>query len=567
MAKMFHVLFFFLIKVQISCASEQRSLTTLSSETNVVINKTSESMTETSLPGPDDDLEFLGLAGHKVQFIAQNLLAFDLKDLAEELTALGPAEYRKSLKPGCNWNLLHEAVYTDLEDVAEFLVVHFKFDPNQFDPYFGNCVYLVGSVKMVQTLLKVGTDFNIARTCHKYESPAASALSRNSAAYFSYRDGLFRGAFDQRVHVFINGIRSQQSSSPIKEFIAPSKEKMYAQALKIVSQFTTARNPNANIKITYRDQYGVDMGGLTVDFISYIKNELIAGGVLFETDGETGLLNLKSDAPIGEAKLAGFIVGLSIYHKVPLNLVFSPIIYHLICAQNLHRDINFVSVLAETDATVMAGFRNLRKISDQSDELREVEFIPQTQGDTLRPWKRRKTVVRSREDLAEYIKSSSKHLVYGGRASVYDSFLNGLGHAIDFSSIGAKLTPSDLVKIIKGTVGYTSADLKANSVLTNPGAFSNQYNWFFEIVDELTPEQRAKLLKFFTSLECLPVSGFKDLSQKITLEVLTYNRPDEKLPGAATCFNTLKLHCYSSKAIMKERLIKAIEECVGFHLA
>lgn len=502
------------------------------------------------------------LASPELKYIAKTLLSYTLADLAQRLTALGPQEVKKSLSPGCNWNLLHEAVMTDNVEVAELLILHFGFDPNKFDDFFGNCVYLVNSVRMVRMLLENGTNFNISRSCHLYANPEESAFQRFNAAFYSCRDSI---SGNERINLAIDKVRAIQQSGSVKQFKSSSKEKMYRHALGVVKGFTVARNPNARIKVSYNDEIGVDAGGLTVDFITHIKNEIIKNGQIFVTDPETGRLDLEEKAPVPEIRLFGFIVGLSIFHRVPLGILFAPIIYHLLCAQNPHRDINFLSVLAESSPDTYKGLENLKDCPDKV--LKTIEAV-QLQGDSNRPWKRRKDFINDREGLCDYIKLSAKMLVFDSRARVYEQFLIGVGQAIDCSVLSLELNPDDLKLIIKGQLTYTAADMRADSVLIHVAIFPQLYDWLFEIIEDMTDTEREHLLKFFTSLDCLPVGGFKNLDEKIKIEVLLRSdTPDEMLPEAATCFNTLKLHAYTSKSILKARLLKAINECVGFYLA
>lgn len=86
---------------------------------------------------------------------------------------------------------------------------------------------------------------------------------------------------------------------------------------------------------------------------------------------------------------------------------------------------------------------------------------------------------------------------------------------------------------------------------------------FWSIVhDDLTPEQKRKLLLFVTASDRIPVGGLKELSF-----VLQRNGPDsDRLPTALTCFSRLLLPEYSSRDKLKERLITAIENAKGFGL-
>lgn len=107
---------------------------------------------------------------------------------------------------------------------------------------------------------------------------------------------------------------------------------------------------------------------------------------------------------------------------------------------------------------------------------------------------------------------------------------------------------------------------------------------FWQIVDEMSPEDQGNLLKFVTSCSRQPLLGFGQLNprfciQKTVAYTSQYNNnarnqllppePNEKprLPSAATCMNLLKLPYYDSVAVLKEKLLYAIRSNSGFELS
>ena len=119
--------------------------------------------------------------------------------------------------------------------------------------------------------------------------------------------------------------------------------------------------------------------------------------------------------------------------------------------------------------------------------------------------------------------------------------------------------------MITGVLDYTAEEFRANTLFIDEDAFAIQYDWLFEIIDEMNPEQRSKFLKFVTSLENLPIGGFEMMKSKPKVEMLlNVLNPDEKLPEASTCFSNLQLYPYSTKEILKNKLILAIEEGNSF---
>ena len=98
--------------------------------------------------------------------------------------------------------------------------------------------------------------------------------------------------------------------------------------------------------------------------------------------------------------------------------------------------------------------------------------------------------------------------------------------------------------------------------------------WFWEIVEEMTADQQRKLLKFMTSCSRQPLLGFKSLAPLPCVHQVRLNEEEYgtdgkevKLPTSATCMNLLKLPNYRSKALMKAKLLYAIESGAGFELS
>lgn len=96
---------------------------------------------------------------------------------------------------------------------------------------------------------------------------------------------------------------------------------------------------------------------------------------------------------------------------------------------------------------------------------------------------------------------------------------------------------------------------------------SKAIHYLVEILTEFDAEQQAEFVTFLTGSPRLPIGGLKSLQPCFTIVRKTTNNEgvpsDNLLPSVMTCANYLKLPDYSSKAIMKERLLMAIHESQG----
>jgi E3 ubiquitin-protein ligase TRIP12 len=133
------------------------------------------------------------------------------------------------------------------------------------------------------------------------------------------------------------------------------------------------------------------------------------------------------------------------------------------------------------------------------------------------------------------------------------------------------LTAQELVDLVAGDdVLFTVDDLWASVKLEHGyGPNSTQIKDFFEIVVEMTPDDRRLLVKFITGSIRLPAGGVSALRPPLTIAKRVPDRgehPDECLPSVMTCTNYLKLPAYSTQQIMEGQIMKAITECQDLFL-
>jgi len=118
---------------------------------------------------------------------------------------------------------------------------------------------------------------------------------------------------------------------------------------------------------------------------------------------------------------------------------------------------------------------------------------------------------------------------------------------------GGKIDIYDMKSNTRYAGGFTSIDRTVHR--------------FWKVFSSLSSEQQGLLLRFVTSCERPPPLGFASMNPPFTIQRIGILRDGDRLPTAATCFNTLKLPTYSSEKIMKERLVYAIESGTGFELS
>lgn len=85
--------------------------------------------------------------------------------------------------------------------------------------------------------------------------------------------------------------------------------------------------------------------------------------------------------------------------------------------------------------------------------------------------------------------------------------------------------------------------------------------FFWEMMREISEEQRLKVIKFCWGQERLPLNSEEFERNGIRFMIkpmLNSNNPDKSLPKADTCFFNIELPQYSTKEIMKEKIMLAV---------
>eukprot|EP00116_Pleurobrachia_bachei_P014357 sb/3474619/ len=97
--------------------------------------------------------------------------------------------------------------------------------------------------------------------------------------------------------------------------------------------------------------------------------------------------------------------------------------------------------------------------------------------------------------------------------------------------------------------------------------FTRESEGFLNLVDvlvEMSPGERKNFLQFATGCSSLPPGGLANLNPRLTV-VKKEGEGDSSLPSVNTCVHYLKLPEYSSKELLRERLLQSTQE-KGFHL-
>ena len=176
--------------------------------------------------------------------------------------------------------------------------------------------------------------------------------------------------------------------------------------------------------------------------------------------------------------------------------------------------------------------------------------------------KEKKELILSKSTLAERLKYISMLIYYRlNEAEIQiNSIKQGLSKILPLSILQL-FTGKELSLLVCGKKDVDIELLKQNTKLSSElKEDSKEVRWLWEILNEMTPEEKIKFIKFCWAQERLPTSNEEYVKNQIAFTI-KYNKNDKNnngFPRADTCFFNLELPNYTAKNIMKKNLLIAI---------
>ena len=123
---------------------------------------------------------------------------------------------------------------------------------------------------------------------------------------------------------------------------------------------------------------------------------------------------------------------------------------------------------------------------DEFGEVKEVELCP---GGADR--------VVTMENREEFVRLATRSRITRGRTEQMDAFLKGFDEILPLEHMQV-FDERELDILLQGLAEFDVADWKANTLYRNYTKDSKQIKWFWQLVESLTDESRARLLQFVT---------------------------------------------------------------------
>lgn len=328
------------------------------------------------------------------------------------------------------------------------------------------------------------------------------------------------------------------------------------------------------LHITFRNEDGVDAGGLSREFFGILSKEMFNPNYALFTsteDGSTFQPNPNSSINpdhLSYFRFVGRIVGKAVSDGYLLDAHFTRSLYkHMLGIKPTHDDM---------EAIDPDYYKNLKTILEYNlDELgldltfsTEDHSFGRTRMVDLLPNGRNSPVTE--QNKSTYVSLVCQHRMTTAIKSQIKAYLDGF-HELVSPELVQIFSPRELELLISGLPDIDVHDLKQNTDYMGWRAADKQIQWFWNVLFSLSRNQKAAFLQFVTGSSKVPLAGFGELPGMRGVQKFSIHKAGGSsgaLMSAHTCFNSLDLPVYNSEEELKEKLLYAINEGGGtFQLA
>jgi len=346
-------------------------------------------------------------------------------------------------------------------------------------------------------------------------------------------------------------------------------------------------NLKKKVQVTFTNQHGsreagIDGGGVFKEFLDDLikdafdpsaKHGTFQAPLFVESPLQTLCVNTRLPVTrevLSHYQFLGRVLGKAVYESILVEPQFClPFLAQLLGKHNALDDLKNLDPIL---------YRNLRSLRDMSaediDALCETFIVTTERSDssksqTVELIPGGSSIAVTKENAVRYIHLRAHRRLNIDSNVQTNAFLSGFRDLIPASWVRL-FSPYELQRLIGGNDEVKGIDIKdLKAAITYGGGYhpsQEVMHWFWEIVEEMTPNQQRKLLKFITSCSRPPLLGFGSMNPRICICQVRIS-VEVRLPTSATCMNLLKLPNYRSKEVMREKLIYSIESGAGFELS
>ncbi|CUG93620.1 Hypothetical protein, putative [Bodo saltans] len=381
---------------------------------------------------------------------------------------------------------------------------------------------------------------------------------------FTVRERLFRGRLD--------AVAKGNKMEEPHEIVISRDNLLGTSFLALVDLRQVLENNGeiVEVKVNFDNEDSVDEGGVIREWITLFFQEIMKdGSALRRVQGGRYEINPcfgQSADGTDEAnmpfEMIGVALGLALSLGVSIQPHFTRALYrHMTGCQPTFADLElsdpelFKSLMAVKSMSSDDEFDHFcQAFTISNGDGNEVELLPEGASLQVKRTNKEKYV----ELVANFVMTKRVHK----RTA---ALLTGVSKWFPLEWL-TSFTPEELELVCCGIAEIDVEDWRSHATYDGFTTSSPQIKWFWEYVESLSMESRARLLQFARGSSNAPAAGFGSLQPPFTIAFI--HQGDEHFPSSHTCYNQLEIPAYSSSEILRSKFNKALDiGIVGFGLA
>mmetsp|Transcript_9044 Transcript_9044/g.11092 ORF Transcript_9044/g.11092 Transcript_9044/m.11092 type:complete len:4662 (-) Transcript_9044:66-14051(-) len=331
-----------------------------------------------------------------------------------------------------------------------------------------------------------------------------------------------------------------------------------------------AEEMRGRLHITFKNEEGVDAGGLSREFFGILAKEMFNPNYALFTSTEDGCTFQPNPSSsinpdhLSYFRFVGRIVGKAVVDGFLLDAHFTRSLYkHMLGIKPTHHDMQAIDPDYYKNLKMILGY-NLEDIGlDHLTFSIEDHSFGRSQTIDLIP--NGKHIHVTEESKARYVSLICQHRMTTAIEKQIKAYLDGFYELVKPELISI-FTAKELELLISGMPDIDMHDLQRNTEYQGFKSTDKEIGWFWNIMFSLTRSEKAAFLQFVTGSSKVPLEGFSQLQGMRGTQKFSIHKAggtSGALVSAHTCFNALDLPVYKSEEEMREKIIYAINEGGG----
>ncbi|TBU18987.1 E3 ubiquitin-protein ligase [Ordospora colligata] len=360
----------------------------------------------------------------------------------------------------------------------------------------------------------------------------------------SLQDSFFKSLFEGHIDPYL--------------FVTVDRETVYRDSIEIFKHLNP-QDARKQLRTTFRNEEGVDSGGIRKEYFQLLSHEIREDNKLFE-HVENKIWIKAGAKDMCEYEAVGRIIAIALYNNIVLSIPFPRLFFKKLLEKK-----PTIEDLEEISPDVSMSLKKLRMLSKEEIDFLDLRFVSEyyEEGNVLihALVENGENIRLTEDNIGLFIEKYSEFYTDVLVRPQFEALKKGFYSVMEKCKL-VYLNPKELEKIMMGSNGFDIKEIRSATTYSGFTEESPVIVHFWEIFEAFDKKKRKKLLQFITGNDRIPVSG----SVSLKLVIMRNGCDTDRLPSSQTCFNTLLLPEYSSKDKLENKLETALELTAGFFL-